>query len=232
MTVVFQAATLPLIRHFQEGTALAWNDHAISPQQFLTQAAKLASDLPTCRYVVNLCEDRYHFLLAFAAALISGKQTLTPPSRAPLAIDRIQQEFTDSHIIDDQMIADHCQRFPAAAETSDATRLAIPEIPVDQIAITLFTSGSSGQPTAHSKTWGMLVQGANQLQRAFGVEPGSCVLGTVPPQHMYGLESTIIFPLQWGCTIHHERPLLPADIEQAIAKYEQDSAQTPLWLMT
>ncbi len=73
----------------------------------------------------------------------------------------------------------------------------------------------------------MLVQGADQLQRAFGALPGSCVLGTVPPQHMFGLESTIVFPLQWGCTIHHQRPLLPADIEQATK-----DAVAPVWLMT
>jgi acyl-coenzyme A synthetase/AMP-(fatty) acid ligase len=65
------------------------------------------------------------------------------------------------------------------------------------------------------------------LQHAFGPASGSCVLGTVPPQHMFGLESTIVFPLQWGCTIHHGRPLLPGDIEYAIS-----TACAPVWLMT
>jgi acyl-coenzyme A synthetase/AMP-(fatty) acid ligase len=221
--------TLPLIRHFAPGTPLAWVDQAVSPQQFITLAGKLAAGLPDCRHVINLCEDRYHFLLAFAAALIARRLTLTPASRAVDAIARVQGDFGDSHVVTDQLLQATLQSFLAETAVADAapSRLSIPEIPADQAAIVLFTSGSSGQPTAHCKTWGMLVQGADQLQRAFGVAPGSCVIGTVPPQHMFGLESTIVFPLQWGCTIHHERPLLPADIEQTVR-----TACAPIWLMT
>ncbi|MES2069921.1 MAG: AMP-binding protein [Pseudomonadota bacterium] len=229
MTYAAPSPTLPLIRHFAPGSALAWTDQAVSPQQFIALASKLAAGLPAGRPVLNLCEDRYHFLLAFAAALIAGRLTLTPASRAADAIARIQGEFGDSHVVTDQMLAAALLDFSASADPLPATpaALSIPEIPADQAAVILFTSGSSGQPAAHSKTWGMLVQGADQLQRAFNVSPGSCVLGTVPPQHMFGLESTILFPLQWGCTIHHERPLLPADIEQAVR-----AARAPVWLMT
>lgn len=219
--------TLPLIRHFQPGVALALVDRSIDPGEFLLQVSTLARRFPAGEQIVNLCEDRYHFLLAFAAALIAGRQTLTPSSRAVEAISRIQREFSNSHVVDDDAMAAYQQSFSAEMAGSNAIPLAIPGIPADQVAITLFTSGSSGQPTAHSKTWGMLVQGADQLQRAFNVAPGSCVLGTVPPQHMFGLESTIVFPLQWGCTIHHERPLLPSDIELAAR-----SACAPVWLMT
>jgi len=220
-------SAFPLFRHFQPGIPLAWGEEAISPQQFLAQVAKLAGGLPDGKHIINLCEDRYHFLLAFAAALIAGIQTLTPASRAVDAIAGIQRDFDGCHVVDDSAMAAFLQDFSDVAATSDAGSRAIPEIPADQAAITLFTSGSSGQPTAHSKTWGMLVQGADQLQRAFEVAPGSCVLGTVPPQHMFGLESTIVFPLQWGCTIHHERPLLPADIERALRNVD-----APAWLMT
>lgn len=230
MTSASPSQGLPLIRHFPQGTALAWVGHAVSVQQFIRHAAKLAAGLPDGRHVINLCEDRYHFLVAFAAALIARRLTLTPASRAPEALARIQRDFGDSHVVTDELLACVLQRFPLT-ETSAAEivppDLPIPEIPADQAAIILFTSGSSGQPTAHCKTWGMLAQGADQLQRAFGVARGSCVLGTVPPQHMFGLESTIVFPLQWGCTIHHQRPLLPSDIEHAVR-----AASAPVWLMT
>jgi acyl-coenzyme A synthetase/AMP-(fatty) acid ligase len=38
------------------------------------------------------------------------------------------------------------------------------------------------------------------------------VLATVPPQHMYGLESSVLFPLQNGLALHAGRPFFPADI--------------------
>lgn len=214
--------TIALMRHYDASVPLAWTTRSVSPGLFTAQARRLAQSLPQAERVINLCEDRYHFLLAFAAALIAGKLTLTPPSRAPEAIARLAQEAGSCHTVDDDAVAAALAQMGDLAEDSD-----IPQIPADQPAIVLHTSGSTGKPAAHGKTWGMLAQGADQLQRAFGVQPGAAIVGTVPPQHMFGLESTIVFPLQWGCTIRHERPLLPADIEQTV-----QAAQAPVWLMT
>jgi len=221
--------SLPLLRHYAPGTPLAWVERAVSPQQFLAQARGLATNLATSvsadGHIINLCEDRYRFLLAFAAALIAGRTTLTPASRAPEALARLQREFAGSHVLGDQDL--DAWLAPASTPASAEEDTSIPQIPAEREAIVLFTSGSSGQPTAHRKTWGMLVQGADQLQHAFGIAPGACVLGTVPPQHMFGLESTIVFPLQWGCTINHQRPLLPADMRHALS-----AVAAPTWLMT
>jgi acyl-coenzyme A synthetase/AMP-(fatty) acid ligase len=38
------------------------------------------------------------------------------------------------------------------------------------------------------------------------------VLGTVPPQHSYGLESTALMAMQGGLALHAGRPFFPADI--------------------
>ncbi|HTD06629.1 MAG TPA: beta-hydroxyacyl-ACP dehydratase, partial [Undibacterium sp.] len=62
---------LPLIRHFPAGSPLALGNEAVSPTQFIALARKLASRLPDCQHVINLCDDRYNFLLGFAAALIA-----------------------------------------------------------------------------------------------------------------------------------------------------------------
>jgi acyl-coenzyme A synthetase/AMP-(fatty) acid ligase len=42
------------------------------------------------------------------------------------------------------------------------------------------------------------------------------IIGTVPPQHMYGLESTVLLPLQSGNVLTGSRPFYPADICSAI----------------
>ncbi|MEO7403340.1 MAG: AMP-binding protein, partial [Burkholderiales bacterium] len=46
--------------------------------------------------------------------------------------------------------------------------------------------------------------------------PAEAIIGAVPPQHMYGLETTILLPLVTGALVHCGRPLLPADIDEAL----------------
>ena len=68
----------------------AWHrGSAVSAGEFEAAAHSLAARLPRKPYVVNLCEDRYAFTVAFAAALIAGQTTLLPPSRAPASRARL-----------------------------------------------------------------------------------------------------------------------------------------------
>ena len=59
---------------------------AVTVEAFRAEAHALAARLPGHPYVVNLCEDRYAFVVGFAAALIARQTTLLPPSRAPQAV--------------------------------------------------------------------------------------------------------------------------------------------------
>jgi len=53
------------------------------------------------------------------------------------------------------------------------------------------------------------------------LKPGMAVLGTVPPQHMYGLESSMLLVMQSGFALHAGRPFYPADILAALAALPQ-----------
>ena len=55
---------------------------------FLRQVHAVAQRLPDCSHLLNLCDDRYRFLLGFAAALTRGITTLLPPSRATAVLQR------------------------------------------------------------------------------------------------------------------------------------------------
>jgi acyl-coenzyme A synthetase/AMP-(fatty) acid ligase len=92
-------------------------------------------------------------------------------------------------------------------------------VPGARVAAILFTSGSTGEPVPHRKTWGSLVRGAFSEIEILGtaVRPGLAMLATVPPQHAYGLESTVMIVLQGGLALHAGRPLLPADVRAALA---------------
>lgn len=174
----------------------------------------LAARLPDKPYAVNLCEDRHAFMVGFAASLLARQTTLLPPSRAPEAIEAACRG-RDAYRLTD---ADVSAAGPAPA-------VDMPEVDADHVAVVVFTSGSTGQPVAHAKTWGSLVAGARALSGRL-VAAGS-IVGTVPPQHMFGLEATVLLPWQAGLAVHAGRPLLPADIGAALG-----AMPGPRWLMT
>jgi acyl-coenzyme A synthetase/AMP-(fatty) acid ligase len=99
----------------------------------------------------------------------------------------------------------------------------------------MFTSGSTGEPVPHEKTWGTLVEsGSAEAARLNLAGSGTAVLGTVPAQHMYGLESTVMMPLQAGLTIDAGRPFYPADVCDTLDSMPRPRAlvTTPVHLRT
>jgi acyl-coenzyme A synthetase/AMP-(fatty) acid ligase len=99
-------------------------------------------------------------------------------------------------------------------QATDVVERATPTVPASRLAALVFTSGSTGEPVAHPKSWGSLCKGATAEALGLGIvqDSGMAVLGTVPAQHMYGLESCMLLALQNGLTLVAERPFYPADI--------------------
>ena len=193
----------------------AWHRGApVSVREFEAAARALSARLPRKPYVVNLCEDRYAFTVAFAASLLAGQTTLLPPSRAPEAVRDSCADLDAYTLADAEVLGDTAESAPAAFSIDPA-----------HVAAIVFTSGSTGRPVAHEKTWGSLVAGARSL--AARIQAAGTIVGTVPPQHMFGLEATVMLPWQNGLAMHSGRPLLPADLGAALAE-----AAAPRWLMT
>ncbi|HEY0231618.1 MAG TPA: AMP-binding protein, partial [Dokdonella sp.] len=59
---------------------------------------------------------------------------------------------------------------------------------------------------------------AAALGLTLGLAPGELahVVATVPPQHMYGIELSILLPLLGPFAVHSGRPLFPADVAAAL----------------
>jgi acyl-coenzyme A synthetase/AMP-(fatty) acid ligase len=196
-------ADLPLLLH-DPAAPFALRGGALMPAgEFLAEAAALAARLPDRGYIINLCADRLRFATAFAAALMRGQVSLMPPNQAPNTIDRLLRGYPGSYCMDDAL---------ALHESRAVTQKL--HIPNEQTAAIMFTSGSTGDPMPHPKTWGGLVESARAEIEALGIGglPGLSVLGTVPPQHMYGLESTVLMIMQGAFVMHAGRPFFPADI--------------------
>lgn len=166
--------------------------------------------------MINLLSDRVWFLATFLACVASNRLTLLPPSQQAGAVKQLFSRYPDSMVVDNKT-------WPSAkfsellAAISNATVQA-PGIPDDQPAAVLFTSGSTGKPSAHAKPWRTLRDGALQDARLLQLtgETRLNLVATVPPQHMWGFETTVLLPIFTAATSTHHHPFFPADIQRVL----------------
>jgi acyl-coenzyme A synthetase/AMP-(fatty) acid ligase len=238
---------LPLLTEAATRSAqpVAWCDgQPVSRARFLADVAALAARLPDRRHAINLCQHRYNFLVAFCAVAVRGQSSLLPTSRLESVVAETAAAFPGCYRLGDADLRDGqgdggpaaARRPPsgAARPASAASRsgadsasgpvaddppAAMPVIGADDVVAVAFTSGSTGASQPCPKRWGELVTGARLAVARFGfaLHPGATVVATVPPQHMYGLETSVMLPLADGVALHAGRPFFAADIAQALA---------------
>ncbi|MGV2287117.1 AMP-binding protein [Trinickia sp. YCB016] len=221
--------SFPLVTHSTLDEPIAWRDGAPVPvREFLADVAQLAAALPPGGHVFNACKDRYRFAVGFCAALVAAKVTLLPSTHTPESLRQLASFAPDTFCLHDSnelAIGLPGFRFPefdrAASSVSGAdagAHQAVPRIEASRVAATLFTSGSTGTPVPHRKTWGALVKSVRAGLEPLGLAGahGATLVGTVPPQHMYGFEHTILLALIGGLAFSNRQPFYPADIRLAL----------------
>ena len=192
-------------------------DHDVTVGEFLARAARIGASLTAGTPVLNLCERRPAFLAAYAAALQAGCTTLLPASRAAEVLDELRGRYPGCVTLDDAEGAAH-----GAAAGPPPPRS--PAVAGELVAMIGFTSGSTGAPSRHEKRWRVVAASTahNAARLRAALPPAAAgslpwIVGTVPSQHMYGMELTVLLPLLGGMAIHGARPLLPADVAAALA---------------
>jgi len=242
------AASLPLLAARDLAQPLAWrNGRSISGAQFLTEAAALAGQLPARGQAVNLCRDRYHFALALAAAALRGHVSLLPPNVMAATLQQLPAGTGATYAMVDADEPMDLPRIdmrarPAASGASGASGASprVPEIDSERIAVCLLTSGSTGAPQPHAKSWRALtVNIGAEAERlaAMTARPslhGMNIVATVPAQHSYGFESSVMLSLLGGAAFDAGRPFYPADVAQALQNVPRPRAlvTTPFHLKT
>lgn len=218
------------------GRAVAFNaEGPISLARFLAEVRGVAASLPVAGHVLNLCEDRYRFLVAFCAAASRGQVTLLPASRAEATVAQLQSQYQDSYcIVDADCTKAASADYHVLGDILPRAEGGTPCIDADALVAIGFTSGSTGQPSATPKRWRAFCAGTGQNLAALtgfvDTNAGDAVtplVATVPPQHMYGMEMSVLLPLLGPVAVHCSRPFFPADIARAIA-----DAPTPPLLVT
>lgn len=198
---------------------------------FFAHVRGVAARLPTGAHAINLCDDRYRFLVAFCAVAVRGQTTLLPPSRAPAMISEELRRHPDSYCIGDVALDETPPRYwrlPQELPVLEGEPLRLDD---DALVAIGFTSGSTGEPRPNPKTWGSFRTSTAQNLAALGdlwpADTTPYVVATVPAQHMYGMEMSVLLPLLGGVAVHAARPFFPEDIAQALR-----AAPSPRLLVT
>ena len=185
---------------------------------------RVAAALPERQHVLNACGDRYRFTVAFAASLLAKKISLLPSTHTPEVIRQLTEFAPDVFCLTDDS---RCQielprvRFPEMAPGAPRLQGVWPpmQIEQDRLAAYVFTSGSTGTPLPYRKSWGRLVHCVRFEAERLGLLDGRAhaIVGTVPPQHMYGFESTVLLALQSSNSFSAGKPFYPADVSSELA---------------
>jgi acyl-coenzyme A synthetase/AMP-(fatty) acid ligase len=213
-----------LLAHKRLDDPIAYrNGVIITVAQYLADVKYCADKLPEAQHVLLACQDRYAFAVVFGAAMMRGQIGLLPSTHTEELIAKLATTYPNTYCLTDE--ADCSFKLPQTnistwlLQAQPLTELVVPHFPIEQVAALVFTSGSTGLPVAHKKTWGKLVINVQSEGKRLGVVSGSgyTIIGTVPPQHMYGFESTVLIAMQNECAFESSKPFYPADIERVVS---------------
>lgn len=232
---------LPMLPRHAPADPVAFSRGApVSAQQLAADAHQLAARLPAAGQMLNACTDRYWFLVALTAAMLRGHLSVLPHNHVPDTLTLLKQEYPGLYCLSGPALEieginavhlDQQHAEPAHADFADPATLSFDE---HQPCACLFTSGSTGQPVAYERPWGIVMDSAASAADRLGLldnKPAS-ILATVPAQHSYGFESSVFLALVSGGAICAERPFYPADIAQRLSQLPRPSVlvTTPVHL--
>ena len=204
---------LPILNNTLPDTPIFWfKNKLVTHEKFKRDVLLVAENLIQHKYAINLCEDRYLFAIAFVANMLLKNICLMPAHRAEKEIAGLEKKYSDTQRLDDQQLE-------TFLNNTEKNKVVFPsEINSEQVVAIVFTSGSSGKPKANHKKWGALFDSAQRVgtQLKLNQPTQHTLIATVPPQHMYGFETTIIFPLVTGVCVHNSKPFFPEDIRQTL----------------
>jgi len=197
-------------------TPFALGEAPRSWRDFLADADALARSLTTdigdsvdaAGEVMVACGDRYLCAVALLAVWHGGRTAALPPNSRPETIDRLCAARGIPLILHD---GGGDGGVDVRGRLGDARAAGAAEPPgafaSDRPLVAVYTSGSTGAHLRCPKTAAQLLGEAELLVRLWELGPGTRVLATVPPHHLYGLLFGVMVPFMGGGALVRTTPL-------------------------
>lgn len=174
---------------------ISFNHHNIlTGESFTHQVAFLHQQLietPEKKWLLA-CDNSELFAIGLCAALIAGKDIILPSNIQPANLLVLKTQF--DAVLSDQNL-EPSKPFILLKKDANVPKALWPK--TNQWGgFTLFTSGSSGQPKAVTKSLEQLDSEVSTLESTFAAHLPQCsIISTVSHQHIYGLLFKILWPL-------------------------------------
>ncbi|OED84849.1 AMP-binding protein [Vibrio breoganii] len=193
-----------------QSTVAVSDDMVFSWQVFQADVAHFTAILkrhPAAR--IALCfSNSYLFAVAFIASCYAKKSLVIPGNHQPNALLELTKHF--DLLLHDEIVSldDTIDSLFITSKTRATPLRSWSSLKGEELTITLFTSGSSGQPKAIEKTLKQLDSEIALLEQLWGRELNTTLVqSTVSHQHIYGLLFRLLWPL---CT---SRPFAANNLE-------------------
>jgi len=218
---------IPLLWAKDLNAPIAWRGHdAISRRQYLADMHAMSALLPANGPMLNITADRYRFAVGLGAAMMRGHTNLLPPNHTPDIVARLHSLFPSTYCVADDTARQWGLPTIVVPQIHADVRgdLEVPQVDGTALTAQVLTSGSTGDPMPHAKQWSLLVRNIEAGSRRLAHHmnrpdlAGVTLVATVPAQHMYGFESTVLIALLGGAAFETERPFYPADIARALER--------------
>ncbi|MBN8226618.1 AMP-binding protein [Corallococcus macrosporus] len=157
-------------------------------------------------------EDTFDFATALLGAWHAGACVYLPADARPATLDALK-----AHVDGFAGRAPQAMTALTPLADGDESALALQPLPPSLAALVVYTSGSSGEPTAIPKRLSQLSTEVATLGALFDADVGDVpVLATVSHQHIYGLLFRVLWPLTSGRPFDANALPYPEDILAAL----------------
>src|SRR5690554_3511416 len=189
----------------------------VSYQQFVSAVAANVARIqqwPEKQRWVLYCTDALPFAIGFFALLHANKDIVLPGNLTQESQNNLAR-ISDG-LLSDQDVGDLRIELTGKEPSTDLATMG------GDNTITIFTSGSSGEPKAIVKRLAQFEHELNSLQQVWGSTIANAkVYGTVSHQHIYGLLFRVLWPLASGRCFYSEQMLDSAQIHYAALSDKQ-----------
>jgi acyl-coenzyme A synthetase/AMP-(fatty) acid ligase len=169
-------------------------------------------------------EDAAELASALWGAWHAGKIIILPGDRLPLSLEQLA-------LLVDGMVGEMPSAMAAPVKGSASRSMPRSILDIDKTCLVIFTSGSSGEPSAIEKKISQLQAEVIALETSFGDMLGNSIIyGTVSHQHIYGLLFRVLWPLVSERCFYTQRLEYPEQIAKQLSGHPSVLIASPAHL--